>query len=521
MERLEPRIELAASHALPPIVFEGTSTVTATLAVDVDGDGNDDLVVGAGNQISLLRGHGDGTFEPAVVKQLMFEAGSVVTGSFDGEPDLEFVSVGPRGTADRSIVRILKYDEQLGRFMILAKRNLPGTGIRVLAANLVGGADLDEIVLTQGTRSRLYNLEERSEDGRLVIRKVTELLPGSGGLLTGPVAGDLDGDGRDELVFGAHNLATGVGRILVFSSDGLPDPHVTQTVLLERANRWFPSVLVGDLNGDGRTDILYTDVSPDVSQTNKAVAAFLNTANGLSEEPSTLHVLHEDADTLLSSAELVGLGRTLAGGWREVLVHRLSRVMFGSNPSGSAPLFLKRMPSGTFVGSAGFDLSFGVKPLMTQGDFAGDGRPDVIWSSARRGLLGDRVRVIMNSASNAAPTIERFHLPVGTVARGDALRLVARPMDAEFLLGRAEEPDVAFYLDTNGNGELDAGDRHMITGRVRRFHFITSPRLSVRVGKDWELGTFMVFAQAIDSRGAASAVRLTMDGQTMGRVTIV
>jgi hypothetical protein len=45
--------------------------------------------------------------------------------------------------------------------------------------------------------------------------------------------------------------------------------------------------------------------------------------------------------------------------------------------------------------------------------------------------------------------------------------------------------------------------------------------LSVRVGKDWELGTFMVFAQAIDSRGAASAVRLTMDGQTMGRVTIV
>src|SRR2546428_5557749 len=56
---------------LPPVSYTMTGASGIT-AVDLDGDGNLDLIVGDvnGPRLSLLYGRGDGTFEPPITMQL-------------------------------------------------------------------------------------------------------------------------------------------------------------------------------------------------------------------------------------------------------------------------------------------------------------------------------------------------------------------------------------------------------------------------------------------------------------------
>jgi hypothetical protein len=71
------------------------------------------------------------------------------------------------------------------------------------------------------------------------------------GLVTGAAVGDLDSDGRPELV-----LATELGNLRVFRRSGSGWEERTQAVRLESGVGFWNSVALADVNGDGRLDLV-------------------------------------------------------------------------------------------------------------------------------------------------------------------------------------------------------------------------------------------------------------------------
>lgn len=88
----------ASQQFLPGIVYDlaGTESVAVT---DFDRDGALDLLV-AGHGLTLLRGRGDGTFEPAITCPLPGKGHTVVTADFDvdGWQDVAVITLGNQAT---------------------------------------------------------------------------------------------------------------------------------------------------------------------------------------------------------------------------------------------------------------------------------------------------------------------------------------------------------------------------------------------------------------------------------------
>lgn len=509
IEPLEARLLMAV---LPPGVFDNGRVAESVVTADFDGDGKLDLAVSAGNQIALLRGRGNGKFRPAAVTQLAFSAGQLARGNFGESGGAELVSLGKSGNAGFSTLRVLRYDESERRLVLVEARRIAGAGYRIVAADVVGDS-IDEIVVTAGDRSKLFELQE-SESTFNRLQYVRRMFQGEG-TLVGPAIGDLDGDGRPELVYA--DIGESRSRLIVVRGSGEPPPTFSHTLLEEQGSQDFGSVFIGDVDGDGLADVLFTMTGRESVPTT-SVRVILNAGDGPTGEPLVLRELDQDLENIVDVAEIVGLGAVGEEGWREVFIHRITRTEFEWQGRSSTPLFITRETGGTFAETAGYTHHFGNRfasvPLMIQGDFAADGRPDVIWG------IRSRVRVIPNADTNVAPTVEKPRGPFQATPRGGSLWLGGRPMDAEFLLGRAAEPMMSFYLDTNNNGRLDESDRHMVTRHVFRFALGQNTGTIVTVGLNWEVGTFNVFARAVDEEGlAGQPLRLT-GGRFMGRVVI-
>jgi hypothetical protein len=99
---------------------------------------------------------------------------------------------------------------------------------------------------------------EEDEGSTSVLRKI--------GLVSGAVFSDLDSDGDPDLV-----LALEWGPLTVLRNDGGQFVNATQELGLDTHTGWWTGVTTGDLNGDGKLDIVATnwglnskyDASPD------------------------------------------------------------------------------------------------------------------------------------------------------------------------------------------------------------------------------------------------------------------
>ena len=198
-------------------------------------------------------------------------------------------------------------------------------------------------------------------------------------------AGDVDGDGRPEVVVGASGTEGERGRVYVYSSNatGLATtPTATLTGSDMPGRRFGLGVAMGDLNGDGHADVVAAERG---ASDDGSVFIFFGSRTGL---PSTSSVtLRGDLDHTLEPAAL-GVGdlngdgyadlaigaRSLATGSRFVLVY-LGQAAGPTN-----------IPSATIdaLETERGDTQFGLGLELT-GDVDSDGYTDLVIGAPLRG----------------------------------------------------------------------------------------------------------------------------------------
>jgi len=210
----------------------------------------------------------------------------------------------------------------------------------------------------------------------------------SGSLFGGAVgtAGDVDGDGFDDVIVGASDYNDGVtktGAAFVYhgSSGGLsPAPGWSYLSHQQRSDLGYSVGTAGDVNGDGYDDVIVGARWYSVTQTNEgAVFVFYGSASGLSIDPDWMAAGGQPGAGLGTS---VGTAGDVNGdGYDDVIV---GAPQYDGDQAGVGAVFvfhgsedgLGAMPGWQKVGDQP-DADFGAS-VGTAGDVNGDGYADVI-----------------------------------------------------------------------------------------------------------------------------------------------
>lgn len=183
--------------------------------------------------------------------------------------------------------------------------------------------------------------------------------------------GDVNGDGRSDIVV-ANKVGESGGTLSVYLqslSGTLPSsPSPTIHLAAEGAPVATPSsIALGDMNGDGRSDVAVAD------QFGPEVRVYLQATSGaLPEEPSLTVVTEEGVHTLAVGDVLRAAGSEVTGGGdgrNDIAV---------ANSTGSVTLYLQREEPPHFLPAPSLTLGTDLPGSILIRDLSGDGRDDVV-----------------------------------------------------------------------------------------------------------------------------------------------
>ncbi len=335
------------------------------VAGDFNEDGHLDLATSSSGGVELLAGQGDGSFIlttlPISVQAFPFVLqGSAVADDFnlDGRTDL--------AVAENSGLAILP-GEGDGNFGSPIFVSVPGKVFAVVSDDFNGDGRSDLAVVFKNSRENGVAVLLGNGDGTFAAQKPYDF-PGDAFSLA---TGDFNGDGRPDLVVGLNDdpgggIAGGGIAFMAGNGDGTfatATPIITSTPLPP-----ILSLAKGDFNGDGIPDIAadYNDSSG--PQSGSGVAVFLGVKGGAPLSPSGSCPVQFSSGVLVSG-DFAGDDRIDLAAGQFNFLDQISgiQILLGDG-------------HGSFTPSTDVLLPPGTGQSLAAGNFAGDGRTDLVAS---------------------------------------------------------------------------------------------------------------------------------------------
>ena len=359
---------LTTSLFQPYVAYTTGSRPEAVAVGDLDGDGRTDVALltsvasdpANDKMVHVFLQNTDGTLKPRVRYPVGGRSISIDIGDVNGD-----------GRAD----------------VVVGVDDVTNDRIGVLLQNATG--TLDAVVAYPTPNANQVKIGDFNGDGRMDVASLSWGSNGTGldvflqnatGTLAPPVtyavthggydeldAGDVNGDGRTDIVVMSGQLwALPDMSVLLQSSDGTLGAPTSYSLSANNVNP--AGVAIGDTNGDGRDDVV---LSYGGSRPNSFIARFLQNSQG-ALDPEVL-VSSQDNPSALVLADVDGDGRKDA-----LVAHNASLGVYRQFPNGDLLAEeLYTIPSASTHQLQG----------LAVGDINGDGRPDAVIADYNRGLI--------------------------------------------------------------------------------------------------------------------------------------